>query len=118
MQLKFGLKVNQYLILAMVLIICCQMTSLIGESVSVNEDHLLTFHWICYWSSLVESLVLTIAFIQISKAKGLVFKISEYGIITGMMRPISEKVGSVTSDDENEYEIDMERTRSHINRKL
>lgn len=94
------------------------MTSLIGESVSVNEDHLLTFHWICYWSSLVESLVLTISFIQISKAKGLVFKISEYGIITGMMRPISEQVESVNSDDENEYEIYMERTRSHINRKL
>ena len=94
------------------------MISLIGESVSDNEDKLFTFNRVCWYSSLVESLVLTIAFTQISKAKGLVFKISEYGIITGMMRPISEQVGSVTSDDENEYEIDMERTRSHINRKL
>ena len=94
------------------------MISLIGESVSDNKDKLFAFNRVCWYSSLVESLVLTIAFTQISKAKGLVFKISEYGIITGMMRPISEQVGSVTSDDENEYEIDMERTRSHINRKL
>jgi len=46
--------------------------------------------------------LLTIAFTQMSKAKGLVFKISEYGIITGMMRPISEQVESILSDGEDD----------------
>ena len=46
-------------------------------------------------------MLLTIAFTQMSKAKGLVFKISEYGIITGMMRPISEQVESIHSDDDD-----------------
>lgn len=73
------------------------------------------------YSSLVESLVLTIAFTQISKAKGLVFKISEYGIITGMMRPISERIGSVSSnqdDEDKDYETNFERARSHTNRQI
>jgi len=97
------------------------MISLIGESVSDNEDKLFTFNRICWYSSLVESLVLTIAFTQISKAKGLVFKISEDGIITGMMRRISEQIGAVSSnqdDEDKEYETNLERTRSHINRKI
>ncbi|MFM7859221.1 MAG: hypothetical protein ACKO96_46690 [Flammeovirgaceae bacterium] len=77
------------------------MTSLIGESVSDSKDSYLTFFRVCWYSLLVESLVLTIAFTQISKAKGLVFTISEYGIITGMRRPISEEIRSVSSISED-----------------